>query len=155
MIREFLNTTIRTRLRKLAVSLGLSLMGLAGRLADYEKKSESVESSAPTVTENTPSSNRDTTRTRTFRGNLESSPQGINLTYDNPHDFLHDVVQGNIHPREISLEQWLIANGYAMIDQKLPQMNTRLMIGGQLFGMHHCIESVHYPTTIESMEQVN
>lgn len=76
--------------------------------------------------------------------------QGVtNLTYDNPHDFLFDVVNGNIHPRNVSLEQWLIAHGYAMIDQRLPHLNTHIMIGGQMFGLHHCIESIHYPSLIK------
>lgn len=155
MIPDTWSTTIRNRKRKLAVSLGLSLMALAGRLVVSGKRLENAESFAPTATENTPSSNRDTTRTKTFKGNLEFSRQGISLTYDNPHDFLHDVVNGNLHPRNVTLEQWLIAHSYAMIDQKLPHLHTNVMVGGQLFGLHHCIESIHYPTTVSSMEQVH
>lgn len=71
------------------------------------------------------------------------------MIYDNPHDFLHDVVHGKIPLAAVSLEQWLIAQGYAMIDHKLPQMYANLMVGGQLFVMHHCVESIHYPNMVK------
>lgn len=73
------------------------------------------------------------------------------MTYDNPHDFLHDVVRGVIHPSQVSLEQWLVSHAYAMIDQKLPQLYTSIMVSGQQFGLHHCIESIHYPSTVSSI----
>lgn len=90
---------------------------------------------------------------KTFKGRLESSRQGLSLTYDNPHDFLHDVVRGNIHPKHVTLEQWLVAHGYAMIDQKLPHLHTGIMVGGQQYVLHHCIESIHYPNLVRPLQE--
>ena len=88
---------------------------------------------------------------RNFKGRLENSPQGISLNYDNPHDFLHDVTRGVIPPDTVTLEQWLVAHAFAMLDNKLPDMHTSLMIGGQMFGMHHCIQSIHFPNKVRPL----
>lgn len=153
VIPESWSMTIRNLSTNIVTWVGLSLMALGGRVLRSSEKSKSAESSAPTATASTPSSSRGTTRTKTFRGNLERSAQGLSLTYDNPHDFLHDVVHGKIHPRDVSLEQWLVAHGFAMIDQKLPQLHTGLMIGGQQFMLHHCIESIHYPNMVRPLQE--
>jgi hypothetical protein len=75
------------------------------------------------------------------------------LIYDNPHDFLYDVCHGNIHPGDVSLEQWLIAHGYAMLDQRLPQLHTGVMVGGQQYVLHHCIESVTFPNASKPLSE--
>jgi hypothetical protein len=152
-IPESWSTTIKTQKTNLVVWLASSLMGIAGRLLHSEKKLGNVESYAQTATANIPSNSKGITRTKKFRGTLENSPQGISLSYENPNDFLYDVTNGAIHPRDVNLEQWLIAHGYAMIDSKLPHLHTSVMIGGQLFGMHHCIESIHYPTLISPLQE--
>jgi hypothetical protein len=141
--------TIETLLRKVAILLGLSLMATGGRLVRYGVKSESVESFVQTVIENTQSSSKDTTSKKKYSGKLEFSPRGTDLTYENPHDFLHDVSRGVLSPAEVTLEQWLIASGYAMIDQKLPDLEMVLMARGQVFGLHHCIQSINYPNLVK------
>lgn len=149
VIRVCWNMITKTLPRKSATSLASLLMGMVGRLVRFEQKFVNAESSAQTATESTPSSNKDTTRTKTFKSKLGSSPQGISLTYDNPHEFLHDVTRGELHPRNVTLEQWLIASSYAMIDQKLPDLELALVLGGNVFSLHHCIHSVHFPNLVK------
>lgn len=153
-IHEFWSMTIKTQARKTALSVASLLMGIAGRLDAFGQRSENVESSVQTATVNIPSSSKDTTPKRKFSGSSELSQDGINLTYNSPHDFLYDVARGILHPSEITLEQWLIANGYAMIDSKLPDLEAQVMIGGQLFGLHHCIKSVHYPNHARPLMEI-
>lgn len=90
-------------------------------------------------------------QTTKFKGLLESSPQGMVLTYDNPHDFLHDVQAGKIPIGAVSLEEWLMAIGYAALDQKVPELNLAVMVGGQLFNLHHCLTSIHYPNRVKPL----
>lgn len=53
-----------------------------------------------------------------------------------------------MHPANISLEQWLIATGFAMVDQNIPSIELSVMLRGNLYTLHHHISSTHYPNKV-------
>lgn len=150
-IQGFWSTTIRNLMRGISTSLALLLMGIVGRLVHYVAKSESVESSAQTATENTQLSNKDIIGKTKFKENSESLPHALSLTYDDPHKFLRDVVKGELALSNVTLEQWLIASSYAMIDKEIEDLEMALVVGGQVFSVHHCIQAVYFPNPVKPL----
>jgi hypothetical protein len=126
-------------------------MGLGGALKLSKGKYENAEFCALTATESIPLSSMTTTQKTMSSEPSESSPQSTVLTYDNPHEFLHDVQTGKIPIGAVTLEDWLISASYAALDQPLPELNISIMVGGQLFNLHHCLSSIHYPNRVKPL----
>lgn len=67
------------------------------------------------------------------------------VAYTNPHDFVHDVVNGHLPPHAITMEQWIQGTIMAMITKNQPHLDLEIPYGGGLYKFHHCIQVVNPP----------
>lgn len=67
------------------------------------------------------------------------------MTYNNPHDFLHDLQRGKIPLNAVSMEQWLLAHAWVMVDANTPLISKNVMVNGGVFETRLQVTSVAYP----------
>lgn len=147
------STTTKTLVTKSGLFLALLLMDILGRLESFVLKYGNAESSAQTVTESTPSSSKVTSPTPKSNALLGASRQNTSLTYDNPFDFMHDLVNKKIPPNTVTLEQFLYGSMVAMIEGYQPEMKIELEYGNNWFQVYQRVRKISPPQgTKERME---
>ncbi len=81
----------------------------------------------------------------------EPLQDSLSSTYDNPHDFVHDIVNGKVALESVPMNTWIEATLMAMVDKKQPHLDLTLGYGGGVYHFHHCVKTVNPPASAQAV----
>jgi hypothetical protein len=150
-IRGNLNTTILSQLINIAVLGALLLTAIRGRLLSFVLKYGNAEYYAPAATESTPSSSKDTTQATKFRPASPRSQKATSLTYENPSDWINDIINGRIACNDVRMDHWIQLTTMAMVDNSVAHLNLDVPYRGGVYSFHHCIKQINPPAQTDNI----
>lgn len=168
MTHEYWSMIIKTLMRNMLLSLGSLLTAFRGRVLGYALKLQSAELSVPTATESIPLSNRATTPKTESKPASASSPPSTNSTsekftkdeqgrqnihYTSVDEFLHDLARGKVPASAVTLEQWLIAHAYVILNNNVPRIEKKIMVDGNLYIMEFAMTGISYSEHVDNIRR--
>lgn len=145
--RENSSMTIKTPLTSIAVSAISLLAAIRGHLLYFVLRYGSVECFAPTATESTPSSSKDTMPVMTYSGHSARLQENTDFRCD-PDEKLRRLVEGCDSCDSVTLGEWLELVAIAALSGDQPQLNLDINHGGGIYSLHHCVTQLNLPTKI-------
>lgn len=73
------------------------------------------------------------------------------MIYDSASEFLHDLGRGKIPLSAVSLEQWLLAHAWVMVDSGTPVIKKDVSINGAVFETKLQVRAVAYAEKAEGI----
>ena len=154
VIREFWSSTILSHASRFTPLQLSSQEDTPGPAKFCDERSENAVYSVPTVTEDTPLSNRTTTHMTSSNPPSEKSLE-ISVSRSECEQKLNALRNGVLDLSDITVREWIEISYMALFDNQELHLDLNVVEAGNVVHLHTCVQGIIPPASVTSLGATN